>query len=549
MRVAIYARYSSENQRDASIDDQFRLCRERADQENWNVVNCYSDHAISGSSLLRSGIQALLEAAMAGEFDVILAEALDRISRDQADIANVYKRLKFADARIITLSEGVVSDLHIGLKGTMNALFLKDLADKTRRGLRGRVEAGKSGGGNSFGYDVVQTVQKDGTIVRGDRVINPVQASVVKRICEEYASGKSPRAIAKELNLESIPGPRGNTWGPSVIHGHRKRGTGILNNELYVGKLVWNRLRYIKDPDTGKRVSRLNPEAEWIIKDVPEMRIVTDELWQFVKQQQGEMGCHTASDPAICTRRRPKHLFSGLLRCGVCGGGFIGVNKDRLGCSTAKNKGTCSNRQTMLRDDLEQMVLKALQEHLMTPELCDVFCKTYTQHLNELRRTHDSERAGRQAELKKIDRQQDQLVKAIMEGVPGSKVKDEMTRLEDRKSVLEAQLTGTGDELVRLHPNMSEFYRERILGLQHALTHENQRHGAAGVVRRLIEQITLSPIEIDGEITLAVDLQGHLAGILALASKSKDLKTERNRIEKSLKLVAGVGFEPTTFRL
>ena len=86
--------------------------------------------------------------------DMMLAEALDRISRDQEDIAGIYKRMRYADVKMFTLSEGEISELHVGLKGTMNALFLKDLADKTRRGQRGRVEAGKSGGGNAYGYDV-----------------------------------------------------------------------------------------------------------------------------------------------------------------------------------------------------------------------------------------------------------------------------------------------------------------------------------------------------------------------------------------------------------
>ncbi|MDF6278483.1 recombinase family protein, partial [Escherichia coli] len=92
-----------------------------------------------------------LECAARGEIDLVLAEALDRLSRDQADIAALYKTLSFRGVRILTLAEGEISELHVGLKGTMNQLFLKDLAAKTRRGLRGRVEAGKSGGGNSYG--------------------------------------------------------------------------------------------------------------------------------------------------------------------------------------------------------------------------------------------------------------------------------------------------------------------------------------------------------------------------------------------------------------
>ena len=160
--------------------------------------------------------------------------------------------MRFADVTIMTLAEGEISELHVGLKGTMNALFLKDLADKTRRGLRGRVEAGRSGGGNSYGYDVVRSMRADGAIEAGQRRINLHEADIVRRIFREYSHGMSPREIAKSLNREGVVGPSGDSWSPTAINGNRERGTGVLNNELYIGKLVWNRLRYIKDPDDRK---------------------------------------------------------------------------------------------------------------------------------------------------------------------------------------------------------------------------------------------------------------------------------------------------------
>src|ERR1700730_15811475 len=155
MRAVVYARYSSDLQRDASIEDQVRLCKARIHAEKWTEVGIYTDHAVSGSIRLRPGYQKLLEDARAGAFDVVVAEALDRLSRDQEDVAALYKHLCFAGVRLITLAEGEISELHVGLKGTMNALFLKDLADKTRRGLRGRISEGRSAGGLCYGYDVV----------------------------------------------------------------------------------------------------------------------------------------------------------------------------------------------------------------------------------------------------------------------------------------------------------------------------------------------------------------------------------------------------------
>ena len=272
---------------------------------------------MSGANLLRPGIQALLNECLLGRIDVVVAEALDRISRDQEDVAGIFKRLSFANVKLVTISEGEITELHVGLKDTMNALYLRDLADKTRRGLRGRVEAGRSGGGNSYGYDVVPGTDEN----RGRRSINPVEAQIVHRILEEYCAGKSPRKIAFDLNRDRVPCPSGKDWGPSTINGNRTRGTGILNNELYIGRLVWNRLRYVKNPDSGKRVSKLNPEDQWIIKDTPELRIIEQSLWDAVKDRQQSISKNTRpdvnSEKPFWDKTRPKYLLSGLLKCGV----------------------------------------------------------------------------------------------------------------------------------------------------------------------------------------------------------------------------------------
>ena len=284
MHAVIYARYSSDLQSEASIDDQVRLCRERAERDGITISDVFTDYAISGGTLNnRPGMMSLMAAAKRGEFSAVYAEALDRISRDQEDIAGIFKRLSHADVRLITLAEGEVNELHVGLKGTMNALFLKDLAAKTKRGQRGRVEASKIPGGNSYGYKIIRNLKEDGTVTTGERELEPEQAHIVKRIFDEYVSGISPRRIAGRLNAEGISSPRGGLWNASTINGNRQRRNGILNNELYLGRIIYNRQRFVKDPETGKRVSRLNPEHEWVIKEVPELRIIDDETWGIVQ--------------------------------------------------------------------------------------------------------------------------------------------------------------------------------------------------------------------------------------------------------------------------
>lgn len=348
--------------------------------------------------ILRPGIQALLRDAQRGQFDLVLAEALDRISRDQADIATLFKHLQFAGVPIVTLAEGEISELHVGLKGTMNAHFLKDLAAKTHRGMRGRVEQGKAGGGLCYGYDVVKRLDGEGEAIRGERRINEPEAKVVRRIFRDFAAGVAPRAIAKALNDAGVPGPSGRLWNDTTIRGHAKRGTGIVNNELYVGRLVWNRQRYLKDPSTSRRVSRLNAESDWIVTEVAELRIVDDTLWQAVRARQTEI-TETHADLIAAVREhhagnrlnhlhRPKALFSGLIFCGCCCGPYSIRGQDRYACSAHVTIGSCENKASIPRGALEERVLAGLKDRLMAPEFAAEAMRAYGEEINRLNREY-----------------------------------------------------------------------------------------------------------------------------------------------------------------
>ena len=400
--------------------------------------------------------------ALNRRFDVVLAESLDRFSRDQEDTAGLFKRLTFAGVNIVTLAEGDITHLHIGLKGTMNALFLKDLADKTRRGLRNRVELGKSGGGLCFGYRVTRATH-DGVAATGDREIIAAEAEVIRRIFRDYSAGVSPKGIAKRLNAERCPGPGGTPWNPSTIHGNPRRGIGILNNELYVGRLVWNRLRYIKDPDTGKRASRPNPPSEWVTTPVPELRIVDDDLWNLAKAREAEMRRAASSgDPKRFNQaRRPKYLFSGLTKCGECGGGFVMYWRDRLACFGARSRGTCGNRLPISRQEVEQRVLVAVRDKLMRKDLFEDFCREYVRELNRLRMEHRAGLSSARTEHATVDREIRKLVQAIKAGVSALSIKDELLSLEARRAELQARLSAPEmSEL--LHPRMADVYREKV---------------------------------------------------------------------------------------
>jgi site-specific DNA recombinase len=409
-RTAIYARYSSDNQSEASIEDQVRVCRARAEREGWTVAEIYADYAISGASRDRPRFHAVLADARVGRFDILLAEGLDRISRDQVDTPTFYKQLIFAGVRIVTLAEGEISELHVGFKGTMNALFLKDLAQKTHRGIEGRVRAGSSGGGLSFGYQVRRRIGPDGLPVAGEVEIVDPEAALIRRIFTDYVAGRSPRAIAIELNRAGIPDPRNGKWTASLILGNAVRETGILRNRLYAGERVWNRQHFVKDPDTRQRVARPNPKEAWIVVLVPELRIVEPDVWEpaqrrlaagrrsLLADEDGEDGEAAAEErrntgSRLAAARRPAWLLSGLVRCGVCGGPMGVVSSDgRLGCTNRRERGTCSNPRTVLRDRLTERVLTGLKERLLAPELVEEFVRSFTAEVTAANRERSRRR-------------------------------------------------------------------------------------------------------------------------------------------------------------
>jgi site-specific DNA recombinase len=546
MKVAIYARYSSENQREASIADQFRICREFARRQGWTIAKEYSDAAVSGATLLRSGFQAMMASALRKEVDVVLAESLDRFSRDQEDTAGLFKRLTFAGVSIVTLAEGDITFLHIGLKGTMNAMFLKELADKTRRGLRGRVELGKAGGGVSFGYRIVRRFE-NGVVSTGEREIVPEEADVIRRIFKQYLAGAPPRQIAKDLNRDGLRGPRGALWSPSTIHGNPKRGLGILHNELYIGRMVWNRQRFLKDPDTGKRVTRLNPESEWVISDVPHLRIIDDELWNGVQARYATVQHKWSKAPEgrrFNQFRQPKYLFSGLTKCGECGAGFVVYSRDHLGCFGTRDRGTCTNKLTIARQEVEERVLRALQDKLMRKDFFEEFCREFAKEMNRLRMEHRAGLSGAKRELERVKREIEKVIDAIVQGYAGPELKGRMNGLQERKEALLAQLAAADEPPPLLHPSMADLYRTKVEELASALQREDTRLEASEMLRGLIEAIVLTPQ--DGQ--LRIELRGNLAAMLAAAQQTKR-SPETGDLFVPIQLVAGAGFEPATFGL
>ncbi len=442
-RAALYARFSSDLQDARSITDQMALCRAKAATEGWDISGEYSDAAISGAALHnRPGLLDLVMAAKAKAFDVVITESLDRLSRDLEDIAGLHKRLSFWGVRIVTLADGEVNKLHVGVKGLISSIFLDDLAQKTRRGHIGRLNAGRIPGGKLYGYDVV----KGGEM--GLRSVNAVEADIVRRIFAEYVSGRSPRAIVRDLNLENVPAPLGGQWNASTVTGHPQRQNGIIQSRLYIGEVVYNRERMIKDPATGKRVHTVNPESQWLKHSLPELAIVDRDIFDRAQEMRT-----CSSQKHLTHRRRPKHLLSGKVVCGCCGHQMIVVREDRLGCSGRINKAICDNNRTIRLNTIQERVLDALKEHLLHPDLVAVAVETYRHERERLAAEHAKAARNSEKELTAVEGRIRRILAAIEDGGSLGPLTQRLADLEHEKNEILARVPAPiADKVLALHP-------------------------------------------------------------------------------------------------
>jgi hypothetical protein len=347
----------------------------------------------------------------------------------------------------------------------------------------------------------------------------------VRRIFEEYATGISPQAIAKRFNHEKIPGPSGREWRDTTIRGQVDRGTGILNNPLYVGRLDFNRTGYGKNPRTGKRVATINKPEDHERNEVPALRIIDDDLWHRVKARQQEARTEMGKDTpgnALNGAHRRKFLLSELLVCGECGGGYTIIGKDRYGCATRRAKGTCNNAKTITRQKIEARVLGGLKDKLMAPELIAEFVRAFQEEMNAAAKATVSQSDELRREAEGIVRKIAGIMKAIEDGMYTPALKERMQELEQRKTEIEGLLADAGSPpVLRLHPNAAEIYRRKVAELELALNDDSIKAEAGEIIRSLIDRIVLTPAAA-APGGLDAQLHGDLVAVLELSSENPD---------------------------
>lgn len=531
IEVAEYARYSTDMQSETSIDGQFRNCDQRAEREGWEVVARYSDEAMSGTISKRPQYQIMLSDAKARKFDILLIDDLSRLSRDSVESKLALRRLKFWGIRVIAVSENIDTDqkghsLTADFKGVMNQQYIESIAAWTHRGQTETALKGNSCGGKSFGYKnnpIEDPIHKDRygrpLIIGARKEINPEEARWVVQIYQWYADGISPRKIAGELNRLRIPAPRSGSWSMSTIYGDRKRkGIGILNNELYIGKYAWNRSRWERDPDTGKYKRFERPESEWVIKDMPELRIISDELWNKVQARRKEQSLarKTELGQQVQTGRGPKYPFSSLLEC-TCGGNYIIIDTHRYGCARHKDRGpaVCSNDLKVDRKLVETKLLAAIKADLFTPEAIELFLKETQRLLTERMREKISSKDDLKKRLEEVEKKIGNIISAIEQGILTSATKAALEKAEAEKKELERKLAYNPglDKVTAFLPRAVDSYKKLVNELERTLQTDALR--ARALLRKLLGgKVRLVPE--DGG--LVAEIRGDYAGLLSITA-------------------------------
>jgi len=513
-RAAIYARFSSDRQNDRSNDDQIALVKDYCARQGWQVAAIYQDHALSGASIVgRADMQRLIADAAARRFDIVVADSLSRIGRDEEDRAGIRKRLAFHDVQIATPVDGIVTRLVDGIRAVMDGNYLEDLKHATRRGMAGNIRDGLSAGGQAYGYRAVPGAP-------GKRTIEPAEAAIIAEIFARYIAGDRARTIAADLNRRGIAPPRGRQWAASTINGSRQRSTGILENELYAGRIVWNKVRMVKDPDTGKRISRPNAEADWQCKDAPDLAIIdraTFDKAQSIKRSRSDYPAHAA--------RQPKRILSGLLRCAACGGGLSIKGRDhdgatRVRCSSRAEGRACPSPHSFKLEAIEAQTLRALRTEFERPDVIAEYVREYHAERKRLAGDSSKRRGEIERRLGEIERALARATDALLNGI-GDRIE-----IDARCKALRAEHTGLSAELaalpethqvVTLHPAAIEQYRRQVASLETRLSQViiAGDQEAISAIRDLVESVAVAPGARPG--TVSIEIAGRLSRLIGTA--------------------------------
>lgn len=508
--AVLYARYSSDMQKATSIDGQLLLCRKVALRNNLDVIGEFVDAAKSGlTEGARDGYQRLLNGVRNRDFDVVVVEHFDRLSRDPATIQRLKQVFEFNGVELMDQKGVYATATDISIASLYNTIYKPQLAEKVRRGHDNAVANGRIPGSYAYGY-------RPRPGAPGERVIDENEAKVVLRIFTEYAAGRSTRTIAADLTREGVPSPGATrhknkagrtTWNHQCITGGR-HGRGIIGNDLYIGEIHWNVRSTILNPETQKKQKRRNPEERHIIVKKRELRIVPQVLWNRAQEVRSARAV-SMFGPTGKPRRRAviprnnEHPLAGVLRCGVCNGHMRIAQSSRNGapraaCASAHQRGTCEHTRSFDMDVLLEDACDKIQLKLLSPKTIEEAMCAWKDE-----RKNDQNKGSEHAKLERRRRVLTTEIERLSYAIANSRRKpDELLKRIDecdveRESVENRLrlLGGGGENVIGFdHSKFSDRYRSEVRRLVTALKTNPKAIETRVAFRNLIECIVVHPV-------------------------------------------------------
>jgi site-specific DNA recombinase len=495
LRAAIYCRYSDEEQTE-SIERQTADLEKVAPRLDLilNKRLYFSDAAQSATTLFdRPGLtRDLLDAAAKKLFDVVLVEHTDRLARKQADMFWLVEQFKSLGIKIYTPG-GEVDPLRLTFESYQNEQFSIMLSKRVKSGQDNAVRNNLIPHGLGYGYDNIGGKANV-------KIINQDQAAIVVRMFRECASSKSPRNISLDLTRDKVPTPSGaDDWTFQTVNK-------ILQNEIYIGVYVRNRVRRVRNYNTGKRDAHKASPDDLVTADFPHLRIVDQDLWEAAQAVRRERANKTFGNRQIerATVVRKLHPFMGLFRCAECGSKMIITGSARKGtdrsiaCSEAWWRSTCKHRKSYSLARLTAHATDKMHEHLTDPEGVKERASVRAKMLASLEREASSERDTTQRELDRVDLRIKKIVRLIeddeSDDVPQElddrykELRVEQRGLKQRREMLDTKITGATP-----HPSAVKALARDVDTLHKMLKDNPDDPACRMALGNLIERVLVHP--------------------------------------------------------
>ena len=405
MKAVIYARYSSDNQREESIEGQLRECKEYAEKNGITILRSYIDRALSAKTDNRPEFQKMVQDSAKGLFDTVLVWKLDRFARNRYDSAHYKAQLRKNGVKVVSATENISDGpegivLESMLEG-MAEYYSAELAQKINRGLRENALKGKNNGGRiPLGYQLGEERHLK---------IDPLTAPIVREIYQRYAQGEPARSIIDSLNERHILTRMNKPFRQSSLHA-------LLRNRKYIGEY---RYRDIVLPDA-----------------IP--AIIPHELFERVQMRVEK----NRQAPAMA-KAEEEYLLTTKLFCGHCGRmmagesgtGRNGVIHRYYKCGGAKRKLGC-HKKAVKKDWIERIAVQYTVQRVLQDELI----AQIADKLVELQNTEDDTLPLLRKQLADTNHGIENMLNAIQQGILTSSTKGRLEELEKLRKDLKASI-------------------------------------------------------------------------------------------------------------